>query len=324
MPRISRTQLDEPTLSHRLQWHAGQSLRRGIRCSVIVLQPMALETRAEEAAGGQTGNENPLEEVARRLRAILRHTDVVEVDPAFGIGVLLPDADEAGTAAVHGRIVRELGQRPSARARRGTIEDVRFAVGRASAAPNEAAQLPAVVRDLVCIASSPDLWMCVPVVRPTHRAGGRRGMHPLRGHAGSSSSSGSPRTRQARRVDLRVLAPELSAASVSHQSEELRRLADRLGVPFVCVPSELPAALRRLLPADLARALGAVPIGRTRGVLTVAMRDPSDLCALQQLAAATGLTIFPVLAAPDDLDRALAALDAPASLPRHTVLVPSR
>jgi hypothetical protein len=317
MSRISRTPFDEPTLSHRLQWHASQSLRRGIRCSVIVLQPMAIEGRVDSAACGEGADESPLEEVARRLRAILRRTDVVEVDQAVGIGVLLPDADEAGTSVVHGRIMRELGQRPAAKARPGTIEDVRFAIGRASAGPADTAQVPAVVRDLVCIASSPDVWMCVPVVRPAHRMSLRHGPRSPRGPLGAS------RARQSRRSDLRVLSPELGAASATDEGEALRRKADAQGVPFVRIPGELPLSLRRLLSPDLARELGAVPIGRTRGVLTVAMRDSSDLSALQRLAASTGLTIFPVLAAPDDLACALAALEPVSASLRQPVPVPT-
>jgi hypothetical protein len=317
MSRISRTPFDEPTLSHRLQWHASQSLRRGVRCSVIVLQPMAIEGRDDHAACGDGVDESPLEEVVCRLRAILRRTDVVEVDPDVGIGVLLLDADEAGTSAVHRRIMRELGQRPAAKVRPGTIEDVRFAIGRASAGPADTAQVPAVVRDLVSIASSPDVWICVPMVRPAHRMTVRHGLRSARSLPGAS------RARQTRRSDLRVLAPELGAASATVEGEALRRKADAQGVPFVRIPGELPLSLRRLLSQDLARELGAVPIGRTRGVLTVAMRDSSDLSALQRLAATTGLTIFPVLAAPDDLARALDAIEPASASTRRPVSVPT-
>jgi hypothetical protein len=309
MSRAPRTQLDEPTLSYRLQWHASQSLRRGIRCSIIVLQPMAIERLGDPSDCESRSPGGPLEEVARRLRTIVRRTDVVELDPAAGIGVLLTDADAAGATAVHGRIMRELSQRPAGRVHRGTIEDMRFAVGRASAELTDATQVPAVVRDLVCIASAPDVWMCVPVLRPAGRAAERHGSHPR------YVRSQTARRRRANRGDLRVLAPELGATSTTDEGEALRRKADAQGVPFVRIPAQLPASLRRLLSPELARELGAVPIGRTRGVLTVAMRDSSDLSALQRLATTTGLTIFPVLAAPDDLSRALATLESAALRP---------
>jgi MshEN domain len=309
MSRISRTPLDDPTLSHRLQWHASQSLRRGIRCSVIVLQPLTIEQHGGSDACDESG-EGPLDEIARRLRGVLRRTDVVEVDPTVGIGVLLSEADAFGTSAVQARIMRELGQRPSGRGRQGSVEDMRFAIGRASAEVTDPAQLPAVVRDLVCVASSPDVWMCVSVVRPARRTAARRGRHA------ACDLPRAVRPIQPRCNDLRIVSPELGVASTSAEGEALRRMADEQGVPFVRIPSDLPASLRRILSPELARELGAVPIGRTRGVLTVAMRDSSDLSAMQRLATATGLTIFPVLAAPDDLARGLAALD-PAGARRH-------
>jgi hypothetical protein len=96
----------------------------------------------------------------------------------------------------------------------------------------------------------------------------------------------------------------------SPEDEELRAKARSLGVPYVTIPARLPAACRRAVPAGLAHELRAVPIGRTRGMLTVAMHDPRDIAAVTRLSAETGLTIFPVLAAPDELERALRHLAA--------------
>lgn len=315
MSRNSRTQLDGPTLSHRLQWHASQSLRRGIRCSVIVLQPMAIGARSDRALGETYDEAGPLGEVAQRLRAMLRRTDVVEVDPAVGIGVLLSDADESGTMVVHGRIMRELSQRPSGRTRQGAIEDMRFAIGHASAELSDAATLGAVVRELVCVASAPDVWMCVPVVRPTRRVVERRRASAACGVPREGRLGRVGRGRPPRQADLRLLGAEMGAGGTSNSGESLRRQADEQGVPCVRIPSDLPATLRRMLSPELARELGAVPIGRTRGVLTVAMRDSADLCALQRLATATGLTIFPVLASPEDLARALNGMEPAAARP---------
>jgi hypothetical protein len=298
LSRISRTPLDDPSLHHRLQWHASQSLRRGACCSVIVLQPLALKTYSDAVDSATLGDSGPLHDVAQRLRGMLRRTDVVEVDPAAGIGVLLLEADEAGVAAVHARIVCELGQRPSGRVRSGKVEDVRFAIGWASADLVDAVRLPAIVHDLVCIASTPEAWMCIPIIRPARRRADRQVGHAQMGHTVT-------RRIQPPRPHRHALAPELSAAGTSAEAEALRRKADEQGVPFVRIRNVLSPALRRAISPELARELGAVPIGRTRGVLTVAMRDPSDLSALQRLASATGLTIFPVLADLDDLARAL-------------------
>lgn len=74
-------------------------------------------------------------------------------------------------------------------------------------------------------------------------------------------------------------------------------LEDELGL----VPADLPAeaADRRLLalvPAALAREVGAAPVARTGQTLQVAMRDPYDADAVARLRGRTGLDVHPVLA----------------------------
>jgi len=91
---------------------------------------------------------------------------------------------------------------------------------------------------------------------------------------------------------------------------DLRARAQALGVPYIRPPARIPPACRRALPPGLARALRAVPIGRTRHALTVAMDDPRNAAAILRLRAATGLAIFPVLAPAAEIERALARLDA--------------
>jgi hypothetical protein len=236
-------------------------------------------------------------EVANRLRPLLRRTDVVEVDPGTGIGILLFDADADGADIVQHRIVRELNTDAAPRqAPARALETLQLALGSASAGPTEMPQLPAVVRDLVCVACTPHQWVSVPVARAPGRAGTR--MRSRRSLGSTHSGRAAPRHQLG-------MAPVVAPLAEHH---ELRCRADELGVPFVTVPTQLSDGLRRVVKLDLARELCAVPIGRTRGALTVAMRDPTDMLAMQRLAAATGLTIFPVLAAPSDLSRALAHL----------------
>lgn len=88
----------------------------------------------------------------------------------------------------------------------------------------------------------------------------------------------------------------------------MRERALALGVPYVELPSHVSSACRRAVAPALARELRVVPIGRTRGTLTVAMGDPADSAAVQRLGVETGLSIFPVLASPDALNRALSQL----------------
>ncbi len=82
-------------------------------------------------------------------------------------------------------------------------------------------------------------------------------------------------------------------------------LARTMGVPFVRMPAHLPRSCRTALHPTVACEMRAVPIRRTRGTLTIAMHDPSDTHAVRRLHTLTGLNIVPVLAAPDEIDRAL-------------------
>ena len=88
----------------------------------------------------------------------------------------------------------------------------------------------------------------------------------------------------------------------------MRERALALGVPYVELPSRVSSACRHAVAPELARELRVVPIGRTRGTLTVAMGDPADSAAVHRLGEETGLCIFPVLASSDALDRALSQL----------------
>lgn len=61
----------------------------------------------------------------------------------------------------------------------------------------------------------------------------------------------------------------------------------------------------KLVPENLARQMGAVPIDLKAGVLTVAMIDPEDFDALQVIRRETGLQVKPVLTWRDDLNSVL-------------------
>jgi hypothetical protein len=67
-----------------------------------------------------------------------------------------------------------------------------------------------------------------------------------------------------------------------------------LGVPYMQLPSQLPARLKQLIPYDIALQLRCAPVGRDHHYLTVAMAEPSNSASIHYLAEITGLTIFPV------------------------------
>jgi hypothetical protein len=107
---------------------------------------------------------------------------------------------------------------------------------------------------------------------------------------------------------LRLVRRDTREAPREQEGEALRERARALGVPFVRLPSRLPASARRAFSPEMARELRAVAIGRTRDTLTVAMYDPCDSAAVLRLRAATGLSIFPVLAAALEIENALGQL----------------
>ena len=58
-----------------------------------------------------------------------------------------------------------------------------------------------------------------------------------------------------------------------------------------------------VIPAQMARRIGAAPIGYDdSGQLLVAMADPSNVLALDDLKLRTGREVRPVVASPDDIN----------------------
>jgi hypothetical protein len=78
-------------------------------------------------------------------------------------------------------------------------------------------------------------------------------------------------------------------------------------IPFMQIPSRLPIRLQQLIPHTLALHLRCAPVGRNHNRLTVAMANPTDLCAISHLREATGLVIFPVACELSALETLLAS-----------------
>jgi GGDEF domain-containing protein len=78
------------------------------------------------------------------------------------------------------------------------------------------------------------------------------------------------------------------------------------GIPFMQLPTKLPARLKNLIPYRLARELHCAPVGRDHNRLSVAMAQPADIHALGALKAATGMLIYPVACEISALDVLLA------------------
>ena len=90
----------------------------------------------------------------------------------------------------------------------------------------------------------------------------------------------------------------------------LKALGEQLGMPFVEIGDRsIPPKVLALVPRKLAQARRVLPLelvqeGR-RYVAVVAVGDPVDLSVMDELEFVTSLKVRPVLAAEEDLDRAL-------------------
>jgi type IV pilus assembly protein PilB len=78
-------------------------------------------------------------------------------------------------------------------------------------------------------------------------------------------------------------------------------------IPSVKFPSEIPAEILRLVPAAIARKHEVMPIGRSAGAVTLAMVDPTNLSAVDDVAFRTGMRVFPVICLPSLLRAAIEA-----------------
>jgi type IV pilus assembly protein PilB len=90
------------------------------------------------------------------------------------------------------------------------------------------------------------------------------------------------------------------------EGDLVRALAEQVGLEFVDL-SEYPidATATALLPEALARRYRALPIGDRDGKLLVAMSDPANVYALDDIRTITGRDVQPVVATANDVERAI-------------------
>src|SRR5262245_52158298 len=74
-------------------------------------------------------------------------------------------------------------------------------------------------------------------------------------------------------------------------------LSQQYGVPTIDLPQfELDAAAIKLIPAETAQKYQVVPLSRTGATLTIAMSDPTDVFAMDDIKFMTGYNVEPVVA----------------------------
>src|SRR5438093_4323841 len=90
------------------------------------------------------------------------------------------------------------------------------------------------------------------------------------------------------------------------EADLVRALAEQVGLEFVDL-NEFPidATSTVLLPEALSRRYRAIPIGERDGRLLVAMSDPANVYALDDIRTITGRDVQPVVATANDVERAI-------------------
>ncbi len=86
----------------------------------------------------------------------------------------------------------------------------------------------------------------------------------------------------------------------------VRALAEQVGLEFVDLTEyRIDAAATALLPEALCRRYRALPIGEEDGKLLVAMSDPANVYALDDIRTITGRDVRPVVATSNDVEQAI-------------------
>jgi type IV pilus assembly protein PilB len=82
-------------------------------------------------------------------------------------------------------------------------------------------------------------------------------------------------------------------------------LSRHYGIPEVAFPAKIAPEIIKLIPSRIARKYGVVPIGRTLGSVTLAIGDPTNLSALDDVAFMTSLKVVATIAPPSTIRRAI-------------------
>jgi type IV pilus assembly protein PilB len=91
------------------------------------------------------------------------------------------------------------------------------------------------------------------------------------------------------------------------EEQIVRAQAQHYRIPAVTFPDAVPPEILRLVPAAIARKHEVIPIGRSAGALTLAMVDPTNLSAVDDVAFRTGMRVCPVISLPSRIREAIEA-----------------
>jgi len=90
------------------------------------------------------------------------------------------------------------------------------------------------------------------------------------------------------------------------ERDRVRGLGEQWGVPFVEVGDmEIDASVTKLVAENVARKLKILPIARKNGKLTLAMKNPLDIFAIDEVRLMTGIDVEPAIAPEEDIINAI-------------------
>jgi len=86
-------------------------------------------------------------------------------------------------------------------------------------------------------------------------------------------------------------------------------LSRQYGIPEIAFPEKIIPEIIKLIPGRIARKYGVMPIGRALGSVTLAVGDPTNLSALDDVAFMTGLKVVATIASPSIIRQAIGRYD---------------
>ncbi len=90
------------------------------------------------------------------------------------------------------------------------------------------------------------------------------------------------------------------------EKDRVRGLGEHYGVPFADLSEIVPDGdVVKLVSQEIARKLKLIPIARENGKLTIAMKDPVNIFAIDEIRLVTGLDVEPVIAVEEDIINAI-------------------
>jgi len=93
------------------------------------------------------------------------------------------------------------------------------------------------------------------------------------------------------------------------ERDRVRALGEQWGVPFLDLADvEIDAALLKLVAQNTARKLKVLPVAKKNGKLTLAMKNPLDIFAIDEVRMMTGCDVEPAVATEEDIINAISRL----------------